>query len=347
MSAPNLLELAFLFCLTPISLNGLDIRVAPIFYDDESGIGGNTDKSPELDLVERLNAARLGDAVSIECLPRRSRAGGIAATLDGKVEPPGNIFDAALLCQTLGCSSLFYGYVKRTSYSYYAEIKAIAQEDKKVSAVFIGGDDSRHYDRLIDDLAAKIIRYIRGDLGIGPPTPREIPARNVLSVSSSAGYWAPLGNDWSSALAGLAAASLGLRFAPELPLFSLWAKTCYMAFGIDLEYLYGTNRPGLESFSLHVGRLRLPVEASMELGRGHLIGLGLGAFLDIDTMNQAHEYGATTTQVGVVSGASIEIIYRYALSEVLSLGLCTFVDASFYTLPMFAFSPRLSLDLRL
>ncbi|HUW42519.1 MAG TPA: hypothetical protein VMV90_16055 [Rectinemataceae bacterium] len=321
-----------------------DMRIAPIVFDEGSGAEDSARRVPERDLLERLRSNFRGEKLSFSRLSPAEPGRG-SLSLERRGSAPRTFFEAALMCQATDCSCLLYGYVKRTAYSYYAELKLVAPGGAGPSAVFVGGDDEGHYERLMDDLTAKIARYIRGDLGIGSPGPR--PARNLLSFPASIGYWTPAGFGWNAALAGLVASSVGVRFAPERPLFALWSRPGYVALGLDLEYALGTNQPGLENFYLHAARLRLPVEVMLELGGGHRLGLGAGPLFDADTMLQARKYASTFTETRIECGASLAALYSWDLSRSLSLGFGNIVDFIFYAPPLVVYSPRLSVELHL
>ena len=113
-----------------------------------------------------------------------------------------------------------------------------------------------------------------------------------------------MGGNWSQATAGLVTADASVRFIPARPLFQLWTRPCFLALGADLEYALGTSQPGVESFFLHVAKVRLPVEAYMELVGGHRVGLGLGPLLEIDTMAKAKQYSPAVVETTVVAGKS-------------------------------------------
>lgn len=310
----------------------MKIYLAPLVYQDDSGKGGSPAK-PEKDVAKRLDAIELGQSIEL------------MSDLPGP--PPQTFLDAARLAETQGCPYLLYGYVKRTAYSYYAELKLIARDGKSLAATFIAGDDDQHYERMIDDLAAKLLSYLRTDLGLGPPPAKAQPARNVVSLPIGVGYWTPAGAGWPSALEGLVCADVGLRFVPACPLFALWGRTGYVAFGLDLEYALGENQPDLERFFLHTGRVRLPIEAMLELGSGHRIGLGVAPLFEMDTMIQAKEYASTVTETSIRSGVSLELLYQYALSKNLSLGLRNVFDFVFYSPPLVVYSPKLTVEIRL
>ena len=129
-------------------------------------------------LFQKLASAELNESVSLH-------------KVDGGESPPESYLDAARLSESQGYANLLYGYIKRTSYSYYAEVKLLTRENKDITATFIGGDDDMHYQRLVDDLAAKIVTYIRDDLGMAPLQPRKVPVRNILTIPVYVGYWVP------------------------------------------------------------------------------------------------------------------------------------------------------------
>jgi hypothetical protein len=296
--APKCAVLMFASLLAAGGVGAMEIYLAPIVYQDDGGTGGAEARLPQEDLFKRLGGAAIADGVILHT---------VEASGDSV---PRSFLDAARLCESQGYAFLLYGFVKRTEYFSYAEIKLLERERKEISAAFIAGDDESHYERLIDDLAAKISSYLRNDLGMGPPHASDQPARNIIVLPTSAGYWTPMGGDWSHAMAGLVSAGVSIRFVPAKPLFHLWLRPCYLAMGLDAEYALGINQPGLESSYLHAAKLRIPVEAFMELGDGHRIGVGLGPLLEIDTLVQARQYGSTDAQTTVVPGAAFCVLYQ-------------------------------------
>jgi hypothetical protein len=199
----------------------------------------------------------------------------------------------------------------------------------------------------VDDLAGKILAYFRDELGLGPGLPRSGPEKDLLTLPTSLGYWTPLGGPWGGALKGVACARAGLRLVPVSPLFSFAARPCRLALGLDLEYALGLNGPGLQSFVLHGLRLRLPVEAFMELGGGHSLGLGLGPLLQVDTMVQPRIHDSNLARTTISPGAFLSLSYRYALTRNASVGLSNDIEIASYSRPLISYSPTICLDFRL
>ena len=160
-------------------VEALDIYLARMVYQNESGAKDEETKRLQEDLFQKLASAELNESVSLH-------------KVDGGESPPESYLDAARLSESQGYANLLYGYIKRTSYSYYAEVKLLTRENKDITATFIGGDDDMHYQRLVDDLAAKIVTYIRDDLGMAPLQSRKVPVRNILTIPVYVGYWAPM-----------------------------------------------------------------------------------------------------------------------------------------------------------
>lgn len=327
------LLIAFLALVLGGNVGALAVYLAPIAYHDESGAESEGSRRPSEDLFRRFVKAELNQSV-------------VFRKVDGAGQsPPESFLDAARLCESQGYSYLLYGFVKRTSYSYYAEVKLLSRERKDIASAFIDSDDDQHYERFVDDLCGKIIAYFRDDLGMGPPRPQDRPARNILTLPVNLGYWTPMGG-WNASMSGLVCADVGIRFVPMMPLFHIWNTPGFLALGLDAEYGLGMNQPGLEPFFLHAVRLRLPVEAFLDLGNSSRLGLGLGPLLEIDTMLQSRLYSSTLTATTVTPGVSFSIRYQYALSRSLSLGLANILDVAFYSQPLVMFSPRLSFDFR-
>jgi hypothetical protein len=318
---------ALALLLPSAGLGAMEIYLAPISYQDESGAEAAGARQPAADLLRLFAETEIADGVSVR------------DASESTDQAPRTWMEAARLCESQGYAYLLYGFVKRTDYSYYAELKLLEREGKDVAAAFITGDDASHYERLIEDLARKIISYVRTDLGMAPaPSPQE-PARNLISLPIAAGWWTPMGGQWSAAMAGLVTAHTSVRFIPARPLFQLLRRPGFLALGLDLEYALGTSQPGVESFYLHAAKVRLPVEAFLDLGAGHLVGLGVGPLLEVDTLAKAKLYGSTVISTTVVPGAAFSVIYQYILNPTVTLGLANTFDVALYSRPLFTWSP--------
>jgi len=336
---PLLLPL-LLALLFPVPARCLEVHLAPLAVVEEAAHGNPGEPEadaaaaggrPEADLLRELR--RLGTE---EALVFRAAHG---------ADCPGSLLEAAALCERQGYSCLLYGYLKRGRLALSAEIKLLDHDGGRLAAVFFGGDDPAHYDRLVRDLAAKVGEYFFSEMGLPPRRPAP-PRRNRLELAAWLGYWTPLGGDWDRVLAGITAVGLGVRLIPADPLFRLGPRTGYLALELEGEYGLGMNEPGYESFFLHVARLRLAAEAMVELGGGHAAGLGAGLLAEADAAVQDRKYTSPFRGTTLAPGASLSLQYRYRLSDRLALGATALLEVVAYSPALVTFSPRLTVAFR-
>ena len=321
-----------IMALAPLAgLPAVELFIAPLVLQDDTGNAATARLHPEADLLRNLGEAAAHDVLAVQQ----------TGELPGG--PVRSFLDASLLCQKQGYGFLLYGYVRRSEFSLSAEVKLLDSEKNEVAANFFNSDDRDHYTRLMHDLAARIVDYFYNDVGLKPA--RKIsPRRNLLGFSFSLGYWTPAGKEWGSVLTGLGSVSTGISFIPSFPLFLLMSREWYVSLGADVEYGLGMNQPAHESFFLHSAKLRLPVELFAQVGAGHAFGFGAGPLFQIDTMVQDRLHDSQFVAVTAVSGMAISGEYRYAASQLFSVSLATVIDIAFYTQPLVTVSPRLSLS---
>jgi hypothetical protein len=312
-----------LLALLPFSLGALEVYVAPLAVLDDTGAGEALASRPEADLLRELRSERTGDCLSF--LGSEEAAG------------PASLLEAAMLCERQGYSCLLYGYVKRSAVALSAELKLLDHESGRLAAVFFGGDDPAHYDRLMRDMAAKVREYFFSELGLPPPEPVR-PRRNRLELAGWLAYWTPLGGEWGRVIAGIAAVGLGARLIPANP--------GYLAFVLEAEYGLGMNEPDYESFFLHAARLRIAAEAALDLPGGHAVGLGTGLLVELDSAVQDRKYASLFTGTSLAPGVCLSLLYRYRLSSRLTLGAAGLLEVAGYSPVLVTFSPRVFVAFR-
>ncbi len=322
------------FVLGPlICLPAVEVRLAPLAVADDVGGSPSLGIHPERDLLADLQSAADSDVLEVR---------------SAETEPEGRVLsflEAARLCESRGYPYLLYGFVKRSEFSFSAEVKLLDAESKSVAATFFDSDDKDHYPRLMHDLALRIVSYFSNEVGLKPSAHKPASGQNLLAFPLTLGYWTPTSSAWSPVLAGLGAVDAGIRFIPFSPLFRLFSRDWYVALGLDVEYAIGMNQPGYESYFLHSARLRLPVELVFQAGGGHALSLGAGPLVQVDFMVQDRLYAPPYSKVTPTGGVSLSASYRYSFSELLSVGLETVFDIAFYEQPLMSVSPRIFLEL--
>jgi hypothetical protein len=324
--------LALLLSLFPPPAPALEVFVAPLAVVDDAGSQTLADSRPQADLWRELTREATGDALAF-----------VRADAE---DAPASLLEASLLCERLGCPSLIYGYVKRTTVALSAELKLLDHERGRLAAVFFGGDDPAHYDRLMRDMAAKVREYFSVEAGLLPSRPAAPPRRNLWEFSGWLGYWTPMGGEWDRVVAGIVTVGLAARLIPAYPLFTLWSRSAYLSFGLEGEYGLGMSEPGYESSFLHVAKLRFVLETVLERPAGHAVGLAAGVFAELDTAVQDRKYASLFSDSTVAPGLCLAFLYRYRLSSRLTLGAAGLVEVAAYSPTLVVFSPRLFVSFR-
>jgi len=322
--------LIFFILFLAFEASALEVYLAPLAFEDDSDGREAPASSLEADLLGALQQAGLGEAV----LLRQTSSS----------PTPRSLLEAMHLCEKGGYAFLLYGYLKRTAYAYSMELKLLDRERGRIAAQFFASDDSAHYERLIQDTAAKVKDYFRVEMGLEQPRTVEDPRRNLVYFSLCLGYWTPLGGEWDRVVAGVVSAGLAVRFVPTDPLFTLWSRRGHLELGLEAEYGLGMNEPGYESFFLHAVRIRIPLAALLELPAGHAAGLGIGLLVEIDTAVQDRLYAPLFTDSTIIPGGFVKLLYRYALSERVSLGVTALFEVAAYAPALFIFSPQVAVS---
>jgi hypothetical protein len=309
----------------------LEVRVARLAVVDETEGPAADAGRPGTDLLRELRSEAAAGSLSF----REAEA----------AETPASLLEAAAICERHGYSCLLYGYVKRTEASLSAELKLLDHDSGRLAAVFFGGDDPAHYDRLMRDMAAKVRGYFLSEMGLPAAGPVE-PRRNRVELTGWLGYWTPTGGDWDRVMAGIAAVGFGARLIPSDRLFTLGSRGGWLALGLEGEYGLGMNEPAYESFFLHVVKLRLALEAVLDLPAGHAAGLGLGFLAELDSAAQDRKYASLFTGTTLAPGLCLSVLYRYQVSRRLALGVTALLEVAAYSPALVTFSPRLFVAFR-
>jgi hypothetical protein len=330
--SPRTWTAALALLLAAASPRALDVVLAPLAVQDE-GRPRAAPLRPDSDLLAALTRLRPGDPPLVRRMNPASD------------DPPRSLLEAARLCEAHAYPYLLYGYLKRTAYAYQAEVKLFDREAGAIAAVFFGSDDPGHYERLVGDVASKILAYFEHETGLGPERRLE-PRSSAVRVVCSLGAWLPISRDWDRVSVGYGTVGLGGRFVPARTL-SVAGLRASPVLGLDLEYSLAANEAGYESFFMHAVRVRVPVALSLEVFRGHSFGIGVGPLLAIDTIAQDRLYADLKVETSVAAGLSLLGTYRYAVSARSAIGLASALDLVGYESPQLTWSPRLFADFRL
>ena len=179
------------------------VRAERLAFADFSPQGPVELAGQQLGVPEGVGDAVAGDGMNLvdastvetSCVRSFSMSSDESLRLPAGFRPTGGVFPAR--CSSPGscspvseaqdCHYLLYGYVKKSDYAYYAELKLLSRDNKELSATFVSGDDAEHYERLVGDSATKVFNYFRDELGLASKASTN--STGELLLIPAAGYW--------------------------------------------------------------------------------------------------------------------------------------------------------------
>lgn len=311
------ISLSIMLLFSTTSLHPFDLYMAPIAVQDEVGEAGillnaRSDLRSAIAKVDHL------DVISISSL----------STEDNAV--PRSFLDAVELCEKEHIPFLYYGYIRRTEFTWEGEIKLYDHEKREISETFFSRDSAENYERFMQDLAEKIVAYLYVDVGMAPYEPPPPPDKKIFIVPIHLDYWAPGGSDWGKITTGIGRLESGILFSPVRPLWHTGDTAWELQTGLTLAYSLAMNAQGYENFLLHSLRFNLPATAVALLHEDHNLLIGTGLSLQIDILNQERQYYGTYSATSIAPGFFLETGYRYKLNDTWSFGVRTALEIAFF-----------------
>jgi hypothetical protein len=314
------------FALTKVP--ALDVRLAPLFYIDETRDTVYDQSRIHWDLLRRLGTIETGGDLRFSLLG------------NDRVRPPQSLLDAVSLCRENRASYLLYGYIARKDYTLYGEIKLFDYEKRTILRIFYAADDHDNEERLLSNLADKITAYIGETfhLNIGGPEPEHW----ELWASAGAGYWTPLDKAWTDLLTGTGLVTGGTRFVPRDRLFTAFGKGFFVSAAVELGYRLGMGSVyGAWDHGFTAGG---PVRLHMALDREQQLFAGTGLIYSLDFMTLQEPYKNRETKVYNTLGLMFSLGYAFKVDGKFLLFFDNQFEARFYRTPMITYSPRLGIE---
>lgn len=265
-----------------------------------------------------------------------------------------SLLDAIRISEENRYGYLVYGFVRIQDLSYSLELKLYDAEKREVSEYFFSSDSLDRYERLIQSVGHNIAHYFNETLGFVPETGSS-GLRNRVQMPISLGYYAYVDPRWGSYTVGVGRGRLGVRFIPADPLFSLFKRRALFRFGLDVGYSLGLSQPDYESSVLHTISFDIPIELILDIGgtrgthifsRGvHIAGLAVSPGLFVDILVQDRKYAEVVSTSSLSSGGSLAVLYAYAVSDHVSLGLSNALSIIAYKPIQVKYSPSFTLNI--
>jgi len=314
----------------PMAAFSLDVYVAPLLYIDETAESNRDTSRVQTDLLTALWSVETGVVLRFDRLK------------DNRINPPQSLTDAVTVCRNERIEYMLYGYVTYSEYNVRSEIRLFDYVNRQVMESFFGMDDNMHYDRLIEDMAQKILAYI-ADIFHLEIIPEKIGMMR-LSIPVSLGYWTPMDSGWTETMVGAVALGSGLEFIPTDNLFVFRGKTCYLSTGIEIKYRLGVGNPSRYEAYNNTLYFMTPIKLNILLAQQHEVFAGLGFVYFLEFFSMADKYDKSRNYVFNNVGLNISFGYRYAINETMTLFFRNDIDFLFNERSLVTYSPVIGMN---
>jgi len=324
----------FIFIIfIPSSINALDVYIAPLLYVDETAENTNDTVRLQADLLGALWAVETGVILQFKKLN------------DNGINPPESRLDALTVCRNEQINYLLYGFVAKKAYNLQAEIRLFDYENRVVIQSFYASDTHENYNRLIEDIAGKILDYIDKTFKLDIKIEKKEITRLELPLFIS--YWTPMDGSWTEVMLGAVNTGASLMFIPTDSLFTILGKTFFLATGLEIKYRLGIGNPArYESFN-NTFYFTIPVYLNMLLAERHRIFIGLGYTYFLEIFSITDKYQASKTHVYNNMGIYAGFGYMFAISKKAALLFRSDFDFLFNDHPLVTYSPTVGVNIQM
>lgn len=321
-----------LMLLIPIAIFSTEVAVAPILAIDRVGDKKAASVRFQYDLVSELERYNLGSAVKI------------VAIHDNKLNPPQSVKDATAAAHNEKSEYLLYGFVTQDEYTIQATLNLFDANAGVNVAAFYGSDDVQHYDRIMRDLAAKILSYFDESLHAFDFLDTEPEQMSNLSIPLAIGYWTPITSKWAKLVVGTGSVSTGMSFVPNDCLYISDGNIYYASVALDITYRYGIANPDIQTGSLNSFSFGFPILLHRRFNNKQGLFTGLGPIYSLEIFRHKEKYSEPVTHINNDFGMVISIGYQYDMDNGLRLLFDSRIDVRFYNEAMISWSPRIGFD---
>ena len=242
---------------------------------------------------------------------------------------PKSIIDAAIVSKSEKSGFILYGFLKVAGNYYDFEVKFYDHIAGEIKTVFYAKNTTLGYQELVETMSDRIITYFYKTLGVTKRQADEKKEHGVIDIESGLGYWIPF-NPWAESLMGLVSIHVSSSLTPIDPLFKWDVFTFALGYGIGLDYSFGMNKEGFESYSIHLIRMGFPVTLSATWHYRNKIIMQIAPGLQLDLLFQDRLYGSVVGEKSAVFSLSTSIGYEYLFTgKRLSLGFETRLHTAF------------------
>ncbi|MCQ2589751.1 MAG: hypothetical protein MJ179_04930 [Treponema sp.] len=235
--------------------------------------------------------------------------------------------DASKACITLGCQYLLYGYVRKNTNSWDAELKLFNKDTNSVIYSFFASDDVNHYERLITYLSENIYEYYKDQFNIKDKEKEIEQIRPFeLKLPVFIEYWTPLLSEWNDVLVGVIGLNVGFELYPAMKK-SVFKNHVYdYSFRPNLEYKIGLGRRTKYKATLNTFSFSLPVFFNIYNNEQSIFKLGIGPFYELAILNMVQKYDDAIIEIQNQGGLEFVFGYEYKINNIWSFMAETMVS---------------------
>lgn len=219
--------------------------------------------------------------------------------------------EAIQVARLLSSDYILYGYIRKTSNSYFIEAKLYNSYTSTIEKSFFTSDDLENYNRFVSTLSRNIAEYFCSLLGINLEKATGDIRRFAFEVPISIEYWSPLRKDWIQEFIGIIGAGFGVQLFPELAFPFVRNTLVELSFCLDFQYTFALGRDKLEPGYLHSVNIASPVLLYWEYHPRHALLLGVGPLYGLDILMIRQRYREQETIVGNSYGLRTVLGYSY------------------------------------
>jgi len=321
----------FLVLFFPSYVFGFDVYIAPILHVDETQELNRGTSKVQSDLLEALQRMETGVIIRFQ------------STRENRINPPQSLAEAVSVCRNEKINYLLYGYMTRRTHNVQMEIRLFDYENRNVTQTFFGMDDNNNYERLVNDIARKIIIYITDVFNLDSMPERVEHTR--ISIPIAAGYWTPIQSDWIDLMFGTVAAGTGINLTPTDNLFTTRGVSWYLSTGIDIKYRLGIGNKDRYTAYNNTLYFTVPLRLNARLTRYHELFFGLGFVYFLEFFQMAEKYSDSQDHFFYNFGANTNFGYCFNINKIVSLFFRNDFDFLFNEHSLITYSPVLGINI--
>jgi hypothetical protein len=312
-----------------VSAFSLEFTVAPLYFVDEAAERVDPRNSFQSRILEALQGTATGTEL-------RFRGTGT------RYNPPQSVGDAIVVSRGEQATYLLYGFITRKEQTIQGELRLLDYEKREVIASFFAMDSKEREEEFIQELSAKVFRYVKETFNIVVVSDPE--SFTHIQFPLSLGYWQPVDKNWIDLMFGFFRIDAGIQCIPSDIVFVANGYDHYVSLGLDVSYRLGMGHY-YEAWD-HGFTITLPILVHRKFNAQHEAYAGIGLLYTFDLLRIKKPYEEPATEKYSAGGLMASGGWTFRLHENVLLFVDLRAELRMYDSPMITVSPRVGVILR-